>query len=112
MIISGFTGKKKNNNFKKAIYFFWRKSDKLEPYRLEKPNGQTNGEKEADGCFCHVFLHNRCFLPRLCLQKLVAAMVHVTLKLPDELRLGRGWQRAANAVTSLAIYNSNKDLDF
>jgi len=39
-------------------------------------------------------------------------MVHVTLKLPDELRLGRGWQRAANAVTSLAIYNSSKDLDF
>lgn len=34
------------------------------------------------------------FSPRLCLQNLVAAVVHVTSKLPDDLRLGGGWQRA------------------
>lgn len=79
---------------KKANYLFWRKRRKNLSPTDSKPNGQTNGENKADGCFCHIFLHNHCFLPRLCLQNLVAAIVHVTSKLADDLRLGRGWQRA------------------
>lgn len=90
VIISGFLEKKK----KKANYLFWRKRRKNLSPTDSKPNGQTNGENKADGCFCHIFLHNHCFLPRLCLQNLVAAIVHVTSKLADDLRLGRGWQRA------------------